>query len=279
MSYVEMVLTYTNGSYTTYLLYLFLTFARIAPIVAITPFLGAKLVPMVGRAGFGIILAIFFVPISLPITSHFMIFSWYYVLLLSKEVIIGILLAILSLIPFLTAQTTGSIIDFQRGSSMMMAQDITMQVQSSPIGLFYNYFLIALFFLIGGPLIFFDTIGSTFSYIPIDQLIPPAFYSTNNPVSVKMMGLLGGLFDLAIRLGAPPILSILMTEVFLGIANRLAPQVQIAFLGMPLKSFVGLLILMLAWAAIFNQLTVETTTWFKDIKNLIKTVPLFPITS
>jgi type III secretory pathway component EscT len=48
---------------------------------------------------------------------------------------------------------------------------------------------------------------------------------------------------------------------------------------MPLKSFVGLLILMLAWAAIFNQLTVETTTWFKDIKNLIKTVPLFPITS
>lgn len=278
MSYIEMAMSYTQDSYFIYLLYLFLAFARIAPIVAVTPFLGAKLIPMVARAGFGIILAIYFLPITLPEVGQVMTFSWYYILLLAKEVMLGILFAIFSMIPFLTAQTTGSVIDFQRGSSMMMAQDITMQIQSSPIGLFYNYFLIAVFFFIGGPLVFFDTIGSSFSFIPIDQLIPPAFFKTTDPMTVKVLGLLGGLFNLAIRLGAPPILAILMTEVFLGIANRLAPQVQIAFLGMPLKSFVGLLFLMLAWAAIFNQLSKETISWFEDLKNLIKNIPLFPTT-
>lgn len=56
------------------------------------------------------------------------------------------------------------------------------------------------------------------------------------------------------KLAAPAIIAILMAEMFLGIANRLAPQVQIAFLGMPLKSFLGLLLLFVGWFAILGDM-------------------------
>jgi len=61
-------------------------------------------------------------------------------------------------------------------------------------------------------------------------------------------------FAVGIQLAAPSILAILMTEMFLGIANRLAPQVQIVFLGMSLKSLVGLAVLCAAWFFIIQQL-------------------------
>jgi type III secretion protein T len=61
-------------------------------------------------------------------------------------------------------------------------------------------------------------------------------------------------FDLSLKLAAPALVAILMAEMFLGIANRLAPQVQIAFLGMPLKSFLGLLLLFFGWFAILGDM-------------------------
>ena len=48
------------------------------------------------------------------------------------------------------------------------------------------------------------------------------------------------IITIAIQLAAPALVAILMAEMFLGIANRLAPQVQIAFLGMSIKSLLGL---------------------------------------
>ena len=79
---------------------------------------------------------------------------------------------------------------------------------------------------------------------------------------------------MSIQLGAPSIIGILMAEMFLGIANRLAPQVQIVFLGISLKSWVGLAILAVAWVFIINQLGKESLSWVKSITQVIKQAAL-----
>lgn len=63
-----------------------------------------------------------------------------------------------------------------------------------------------------------------------------------------------------------------MAEIFLGIANRLAPRVQIAFLGMSLKSLLGLALLFVAWFFILKQLVKQTELWLKTIDTLLKTI-------
>ena len=74
---------------------------------------------------------------------------------------------------------------------------------------------------------------------------------------------------IAIQMAAPSLVAILMAEMFLGIANRLAPQVQIAFLGMSIKSLLGLALLWAAWFFILKQFTKQSYSWIELLNKLI----------
>ena len=87
------------------------------------------------------------------------------------------------------------------------------------------------------------------------------------------MALVTKVIALAIQLSAPALLAILMTEVFLGIANRLAPQVQIAFLGMSVKSLMGLTLLCVSWFFILQQVEKQTLLWMKEMDQILFLIP------
>ena len=72
------------------------------------------------------------------------------------------------------------------------------------------------------------------------------------------------MFTLCIQLAAPSLIGILLTDMFLGIANRMAPQVQIVFLGIPLKSWVGLAILAAAWSLILSVMSKHAMEAYSD---------------
>ena len=81
------------------------------------------------------------------------------------------------------------------------------------------------------------------------------------------------LFGLAVRFAAPPLIAMLMADIFLGIANRLAPQVQIAFLGMPMKSLLGLIVLFVGFHFILFQMDKEMLLWFKKLYKIFSMFP------
>ena len=83
------------------------------------------------------------------------------------------------------------------------------------------------------------------------------------------MQLLTKVTAFSIQFAAPPILAILMAEMFLGIANRLATQVQIAFLGMALKSIFGLALLWAGWSFILQQMVKQSLIWFNDLVKVL----------
>jgi type III secretion protein T len=61
--------------------------------------------------------------------------------------------------------------------------------------------------------------------------------------------------------------------MFLGIANRLAPQVQIAFLGMSLKSLLGIGLLFVGWFFILLQMSKQAQIWLKTLQYMLQTIP------
>jgi type III secretory pathway component EscT len=77
---------------------------------------------------------------------------------------------------------------------------------------------------------------------------------------------------LSVQLASPALIGILLTDMFLGIANRLAPQVQIVFLGVSLKSWVGIALLCAAWGLTLQVLGRESITYFQHLDVLIKQV-------
>jgi type III secretion protein T len=236
---------------------------RMAPIVSIVPFLGGKL-PGPAKMGFALCLITIFLP-HIVMTSRIEVgYNMAFTAYALKELLVGFILAFLASIPFHIASSSGALIDFLRGSSSLQVTDPTMQTQTSPIGTLYNQVLIVLFFQVGGPFLFFDAILDSYHYIPIDKMLPASFFNLKLSFWEMIMGLLTKVTALAIQFAAPSILAILMAEMFLGIANRLAVNVQIAFLGMALKSILGLGLLWAGWFFILQQMLKSTLLWFHE---------------
>jgi type III secretion protein T len=252
----------------------FLGMFRIAPVVSMAPFFGSK-TPAPIKVGLLVVLTIIFLP-HMALTSKTMInFNSEYILLCVKELMIGLVLAIFVSVPFYMAESAGVLIDFQRGSSSMQATNPLMQTQASDLGILYNFILIVIFYQIDGPFYFFSALFDTYTFIPADGWIPIQFFHFDHPFWQMVWSCINRIITVGIQLAAPSLLAILMTEMFLGIANRLAPQVQIAFLGMSLKSLVGLGMLCVAWFFILQQLNKQTGIWINDMNNVVQTFAHF----
>ena len=192
------------------------------------------------------------------------------VVLMVKELFVGFIMGYMISMPFQIVQSAGIIIDHQRGGASLMVNDPTVQNQSSPLGTLFNMVLIYLFFFINGPFIFLDGIINAYELIPPDRFFDPNFFLPGSSFWDMQIKLLNKVMIMSIQLASPALIAILMTDAFLGIANRLAPQVQITFLGMPLKSLLALLVVCLGWKLFNEEVIKQTQIWLQSIVNMMK---------
>ena len=272
-SYLSLILSLPHLDPMTVLAIFFLTLARLLPIVSLAPFLGTRNIPGTIRILFSLSLVALFLPQNLlvvhaPIPFITAAFIGYFL----KELVIGFILGFLAMIPFLIAQMAGSLVDFQRGASSLQVSDPTTQTQTGPIGLLFNYVLIALFFTLDGPFLYLNGVADSYRLIPVDGIISATVVDPQNPLWKQAYGLAGMMMNIATQLAAPALIGILLTDLFLGIANRLAPQVQIVFLGIALKSWVGLALMTAAWGLMIQVMSKEAISWFEALQWMIQQI-------
>lgn len=248
---------------------LFLFLARILPIIAQSPFFGARVLPHPVKMAFAFTLFAVFLPKLLTVTTTTLKFNPIAIVYFAKEAFIGYVLGFFISIPFSIVQSSGMIIDHQRGGASLMVNDPTIQNQSSPLGTMFNMVLIFIFFLIDGPFLFIEAIMHSYEVVPPDKFINPYFFERTSSFWDAATTLLNSAMKIAARLASPALIAILMTDVFLGIANRLATQVQITFLGLPLKSLLGLTVLCIGWKLFTNQMAEESYSWLRFIDQVI----------
>lgn len=263
-----------QGVLTLFLLFL----ARMLPIIAQSPFFGARVLPNPVKVSLAISLFVIFFPQMLILTTTRLGFNLQALFLLFKEMLVGFILGFIMSMPFSIVQNAGMIIDHQRGGASLMVNDPTIQNQSSPLGTLFNMVLIFLFWVVDIPFLFIDAIFTSYDVIPPDQYINPSFFDMQSPFFKNQVELLNKVMIVSIQLATPALLAILMTDVFLGIVNRLAPQVQITFLGMPLKSLLGLAVICFGWNLMTTQMVRDSFSWLHSINDILKMIrgPLPP---
>lgn len=249
---------------------LLLGMARVVPAIALAPFFGGKILPNAIKIGFGASITLLFLPFLIVQSKSSYQFDLLFILLMVKEVIIGFILGFFITIPFQYVQSAGGLIDHQRGASSLQVTNVQMGAQTSPLGTLFNNMMIVIFFAVGGPLFFFDAIFSTYRVIPIDQFFSAEFFSHAKPLWLQTLGLLTEILRITMQLSAPAILAMLLSDLFIGIANRMAPQVQISFLLWSLKAFVGIAMVWAAWAFILKQINSEAHSWIRTFTDLAK---------
>ena len=259
----------TGGNLLSGLTLIMLFLGRVLPIIALAPFFGARVLPHPVKVTFALSLFVIFLPELLQVTTTPLDFNLTAILLLAKEFFVGFCIGFIVSLPFIIVQNAGIIIDHQRGGASLMVNDPTIQNQSSPLGTMFNLVLIYLFFLIDGPFMIIDILIKSYQIIPPDRFINPDFFNIDSPFWKMQVDVLNKVMVVSIQLATPALLIMMMTDLFLGIANRLAPQVQITFLGMALKSLLGLGIVCLGWNLFLMEVNRDSYRWIQTISEML----------
>ncbi len=163
-----------------------------------------------------------------------------------KELMVGMMIGYLVTAVFWAIQAVGAFIDNQRGATMASSMDPLLGGQSSPFGMLMTQTLVTLFFVSGLFLLFLGGIYKSYNLWPVVSFFPV--------VSMALLEFLLAQFvlvaKLAVVVGAPIIIAMFLSEFGLGLISRFAPQLNVFFLSMSIKSAVANFLLILFWSVL-----------------------------
>ena len=224
-----------------------LAFARMLSFLLVVPFFGGAAVPARVKVATATAFVIILYPsleAGLPKDAPLGFGPVGFIALLAKEALVGFTLGFVASLVFEAVQVSGRIIDFQRGSTISELFAPQLQARVSELGQFKLQFAIVLFLSIGAHHFFIDALLRSFEFVPATAF--PRFQAGWGPSARAVAVMTGGVLSVGIQLAAPAMIALLLTDLFFGIINRVAPQVNVFFISLPVKMFVGLLVVLVA---------------------------------
>lgn len=164
-----------------------------------------------------------------------------------KETIFGLSIGFVTQMVFSTIEMAGKLIDFQVGFSMGAVYDPAMGAQASNYGRTYYWIGIAIFFLLDMHQLLLEMVIRSYDFMPIGSVAIEKF----NPEAILVI--FSRVFELSINLAAPMIITVLITDVVLGLISRTVPQINVFMLGMPMKSMVSFLVFLVSISWVMNS--------------------------
>jgi len=161
------------------------------------------------------------------------------VLAFVNEFLIGLFIGLIVRFIFYGIQLAGSLMDMQLGLSVAATFDPSTGSQETIIGRLLYITSIVVFLLIDGHHLVLTGMFESFKAIPL-------FSEVAYPMGLQHLADLGSkMFFIAVTIAMPIIIIIFMLDFSLGLLARLAPQVNVFFLGFQIKPMLGAYILLL----------------------------------
>lgn len=261
-----------NVNFSFVLIFASLIWVRMLAIVTVIPFLFGKPVPRTVRVGGSMVLAAFayryLIPAAPPaITEDMIILSILYL----KEAFIGLIIGFGAGLVFYGFEAAGQMIDAQRGMSIARVLIPELGSQSSLAGTFLFQLSVVVYLTIGGHQLFLNAVYSSYQLLPVFEFpnIGPGLL----PLMDFFIRLTAQILVLSVQIAAPVIIAILIADIILGVANRVAPQINVWELGFNVKGYLGVLALFWAITIIVDQMehyTVEAGTNLRMVVDLLR---------
>ncbi|MEB0950562.1 flagellar biosynthetic protein FliR [Citrobacter sedlakii] len=156
------------------------------------------------------------------------------ILLISEQLLWGILFASALQLVFVALQTAGHILSMNMGLGMAMMNDPINGNSTTVISQIIYVFCGLLFFVMDGHLLMVTILYKGFSYWPIGQAI-------NNPTLTLIAQGLGWIMASATLIALPTTFVMLIVQGGFGLLNRVSPTLNLFSLGFPISMLFGLL--------------------------------------
>ncbi|GIP52250.1 MULTISPECIES: flagellar biosynthetic protein FliR [Paenibacillus] len=218
-----------------------LIFCRMTAFFVVAPVFSSRGVPNTFKIGLSAMIALLILMIQG--TNQVIPQDLGYVLMIIREVLIGLLMGFVAYLIFSVILTAGSFIDIQIGFGMANVLD-PMTGASAPVLGNFKYIIATLVFLsINGHHYLLDAVIRSYNWIPLSNDVFQRIY--RGGVTEFLVSTFSQSFTLAFQMAAPLVVALFLTDVALGFLARTAPQFNVFVIGIPLKIIVGLVVLLL----------------------------------
>ena len=222
----------------TPMLAIWLPFVRILSFFHFCPLFDQSSFPVKAKVCLAMFLSIVMTPMIASNVVLNDLISVRSLLLISEQILWGLIFGSLVQLVFVALQTAGHILSFNMGLGMAVMNDPGSGASTTVISQLIFIFTALLFLSMDGHLLFITILFKGFSYWPIGQAI--------NDLSLKTLGLgLGWVISSAVLLALPTTLIMLIVQGVFGLLNRVSPTLNLFSLGFPISMLFGLLCLML----------------------------------
>lgn len=150
-----------------------------------------------------------------------------------SEAMLGAMLGLSLHAAFAALQIAGRLLDLQMGFGMATVLDPVTRANAPMIGVALSMLGLSVFFASEGHLALLRGIAQTAQWVP-----PGALWQL--PSAAQLLKVTGSMFSLAIVVMAPALFLLLLIELVLDFMSRVLPQMNVMFVGMPVKVMIGL---------------------------------------
>jgi flagellar biosynthetic protein FliR len=216
---------------------LFFILVRVSAILFTLPFLDARNVPVMLKAGLALAVSWMMMPQLTAAPPALPSTPVAFVLGIASEVAIGVIIGLAVQLLFVGVQLAGQMAGFQMGFAIANVVDPVSSLQIPMLSQFLYLFSMVLFLSLDLHHHFLRAMVDGFERIPLWGA------TFNGNLFELIMKLVADSFIVAVKIGAPVMAALLLTSVALGLIARTVPQMQIFIVAMPLKILLGLVFL------------------------------------
>ncbi len=211
-----------------------LVLVRVATIFVVVPIFSTQNIPPMAKLGLSALIAFMLVPAEPGALARVPEKTAPFFLLIAQEALTGILIGLAAMLIFAAIQIAAGLAGLQIGFRAANLVDPFLPGMKSSLDQLYGWFAALIFFAVNGHHSLIVGIARTFAVVPVGALhLDPTLYG-------RILALLATAFEAAVRVSVPLIGSILLADVALALIARTVPQVNVFFVGLPLKMGLGI---------------------------------------
>jgi flagellar biosynthetic protein FliR len=215
-----------------------LVFVRVRTLLFVFPLISARQVPMQVRFGLGLVLSLILCHTVKPIpvsADLFMLGA-----AVASQVLLGLVVGYVAALVFAGIQFAGSLIDLQMGFAVANVLNPATQQNVTIVSEFQLAIATLVFLATNSHYVLITGIARSFTLAPLPYVnLDPA-------VAGDVMIFFTQAFLMVFRIAAPAITALFLTNVALALMARVAPQMNVFVIGLPMQVGVGLVMLALS---------------------------------
>ena len=221
---------------------------RVAGVMTFAPFFSSDAIAPQMKAAFTIALTVLLYPVVGIAGLRAGASGW--LRMVAGEAVIGFALGLTLQIIFEAAQMGGQIVGVQTGFSLVTLLDPQSQADSPVLTVFHQLITLLIFLQLHVEHWLLRGLAASFAYLPAGASISaPALGS-------GLLRAAAGIWLVGVEIAAPVLLATVMADVALGFLGKASPQLPVIFVGLSIKTLLGLAVLagsLVMWPRLFEK--------------------------